>query len=34
MVVNFPNISALLKHAKDQSLYQDLVSQLQKDFVL
>ncbi|PXX25909.1 hypothetical protein [Arenibacter sp. ARW7G5Y1] len=33
MVVNFPNISALLKHAKDQSLYQDLVSQLQKDFV-
>ncbi|MEQ8216633.1 MAG: hypothetical protein RH981_00265 [Arenibacter sp.] len=33
MVVNFPNISALLKHASDQSLYQDLVSQLQKDFV-
>ncbi|MBU2904718.1 hypothetical protein KO529_07955 [Arenibacter algicola] len=33
MVVNFPNISALLKHATDQSLYQNLVSQLQKDFV-
>ena len=33
MVVNFPDISALLKHAKDQSLYQNLVAQLQKDFV-
>jgi len=33
MVVNFSNISALLKHATDKSLYEDLVSQLQKDFV-
>ncbi len=32
MVVNFPNSTALLKHAKDQNLYQSLVSQLQKDF--
>ena len=33
MVVNFPNITALLTHAKDQNLYQNLVSQLQKDFL-
>lgn len=33
MVVNFPNISALLKHAKEEHLYSHLVSQLQKDFV-
>ncbi|MCK0190623.1 hypothetical protein [Arenibacter sp. F20364] len=33
MVVNFPDISALLKHANDRSLYQALVLQLQKDFV-
>ncbi|MCK0146061.1 hypothetical protein MWU78_10430 [Arenibacter sp. F26102] len=33
MVVNFPTISALLEHAEDKSLYQNLVLQLQKDFV-
>lgn len=34
MVVNFPNISSLLEHAENKSLYENLVLQLQKDFVL
>ena len=33
MLINFPNILALLEHAEDKSLYKDLVLQLQKDFV-
>ncbi len=33
MVKNFSNSSALLKYAEDKDLYQNLVSQLQKDFV-
>lgn len=34
MAQKFPDILALLQYAEDQCLYQDLVRQLRKDFVL